>query len=103
MKLLTDVKRESLSAALKSFTEDSKNANWPVVYFAGHGIELDGSNYLVPVDAKFENDADTSIGFNRADVWNGSANPNIELVWLTGRLMPDFKTSAGIIVCASYR
>jgi len=58
VKLLTDVNRESLSAALKSFTEDSKNANWSVVYFAGHGIELDGSNYLVPVDAKFENDAD---------------------------------------------
>jgi tetratricopeptide (TPR) repeat protein len=58
VKLLTDVNRDSLSAALKSFTEESKNANWSVVYFAGHGIELDGSNYLVPVDAKFENDAD---------------------------------------------
>lgn len=58
VKLLTDVNRDSLLAALKSFTEDSKNASWSVVYFAGHGIELDGSNYLVPVDAKFENDAD---------------------------------------------
>jgi tetratricopeptide (TPR) repeat protein len=58
VKLLTDVNRESLSNALKSFTEESKNANWSVVYYAGHGIELDGSNYLVPVDAKFENDAD---------------------------------------------
>ena len=58
VKLLTDVDRESLAAALKSFADDSKNANWAVVYFAGHGIELDGSNYLVPVDAKFENDAD---------------------------------------------
>ena len=27
---------------------------------ADTGIELDGSNYLVPVDAKFENDADNS-------------------------------------------
>jgi hypothetical protein len=58
VKLLTDADRQSLLAALKSFTEDSQNANWSVVYFAGHGIELDGSNYLVPVDAKFENDAD---------------------------------------------
>lgn len=58
VKLLTDANREALSAALKSFAEDSRNANWAVVYFAGHGIELDGSNYLVPVDAKFENDAD---------------------------------------------
>ena len=58
VKLLVDVNRASLLAALKSFTEDSKNANWAVVYFAGHGIELEGSNYLVPVDAKFEADAD---------------------------------------------
>ncbi len=58
VKLLTDVDRQTLSAALKAFAEDSKKANWAVVYFAGHGIELDGSNYLVPVDAKFENDAD---------------------------------------------
>ena len=58
VKLLTDTNRETLSAALKAFADDSKNANWAVVYYAGHGVELDGSNYLVPVDAKFENDAD---------------------------------------------
>jgi tetratricopeptide (TPR) repeat protein len=58
VKLLTDTDRETLSAALKSFAEDSKNANWAVVYYAGHGVELEGSNYLVPIDAKFENDAD---------------------------------------------
>jgi tetratricopeptide (TPR) repeat protein len=58
VKLLTDAGREELSEALKLFAEDSKNANWAVVYYAGHGIELDGSNYLVPIDAKFESDAD---------------------------------------------
>jgi tetratricopeptide (TPR) repeat protein len=58
VKLLTDTNREALATALKSFAEDSKNANWAVVYYAGHGVELEGSNYLVPVDAKFENDAD---------------------------------------------
>ena len=42
VKLLTDVNRDSLLAARKSFTEDSKNANWSVVYFAGQGIELNG-------------------------------------------------------------
>jgi chemotaxis protein histidine kinase CheA len=29
-----------------------------VVYYAGHGIELDGTNYLIPVDATLETDAD---------------------------------------------
>ena len=29
-----------------------------VVYFAGHGIEVDGDNYLMPIDAKLERDID---------------------------------------------
>src|SRR5581483_2967939 len=38
--------------------EEAEKADWAVVYFAGHGVELDGSNYLVPIDVKYENDAD---------------------------------------------
>ncbi len=29
-----------------------------VIYYAGHGIELDGTNYLIPVDATLETDTD---------------------------------------------
>jgi hypothetical protein len=29
-----------------------------VVYYAGHGIEVDGGNYLIPVDARLERDTD---------------------------------------------
>ena len=29
-----------------------------MVYYAGHGIEVDGTNYLIPVDAKLERDTD---------------------------------------------
>jgi uncharacterized caspase-like protein len=29
-----------------------------VIYYAGHGIELDGTNYLIPVDAALETDTD---------------------------------------------
>jgi hypothetical protein len=29
-----------------------------VVYYAGHGMEVDGTNYLIPVDAKLERDTD---------------------------------------------
>ena len=38
---------------------DAVNASWAVVYYiAGHGLELDGTNYLVPTDVKYENDSD---------------------------------------------
>ena len=29
-----------------------------LVFYAGHGIEMDGVNYLVPVDARLERDVD---------------------------------------------
>jgi uncharacterized caspase-like protein len=29
-----------------------------VIYFAGHGIEVDGTNYLIPVDAELARDFD---------------------------------------------
>ena len=29
-----------------------------MIYYAGHGIELDGTNYLIPVDATLETDGD---------------------------------------------
>jgi tetratricopeptide (TPR) repeat protein len=55
---LLDGSREAISGKLKAFTETAANADWAVVYYAGHGIEVEGSNYIVPVDAKFEQDAD---------------------------------------------
>jgi uncharacterized caspase-like protein len=26
--------------------------DWAVIYYAGYGVEMNGENYLVPVDAK---------------------------------------------------
>jgi uncharacterized caspase-like protein len=44
--------------ALRDFIEKSRDADVSVVYYAGHGIELDGVNYLIPVDAILERDTD---------------------------------------------
>ena len=52
---------EAFITALKTFAEEADNANWAVVYFAGHGIEIGGTNYLIPVDAKLRTDRD--VGF----------------------------------------
>jgi hypothetical protein len=47
-----------LRKALRDFGNLSRDADVAVVYYAGHGIELDGTNYLIPVDATLETDAD---------------------------------------------
>src|SRR4029077_845442 len=40
------------------FANSARDADIAVVYYAGHGIEIDGSNYLIPTDAKLERDTD---------------------------------------------
>lgn len=43
---------------LRDFADAARTADIAVVYYAGHGIEVDGANYLIPIDAKLERDTD---------------------------------------------
>jgi Caspase domain len=43
---------------LREFGNRARDADVAVIYYAGHGIELDGTNYLIPVDATLETDTD---------------------------------------------
>ncbi len=45
---------EELREAIDDFVEDAADADVALVYYSGHGIEVGGQNYLVPVDATFE-------------------------------------------------
>jgi hypothetical protein len=47
--LRRDADQSQLSQALADFSESSADADIAVAYFAGHGIEVDGENYLLPV------------------------------------------------------
>ena len=53
-----DADRVELTEALRRFTRRSARADLSLVFYAGHGIEMDGINYLVPVDARLERDVD---------------------------------------------
>ena len=53
-----DADRVELNDALRAFTRQSAGADVSLVFYAGHGIEMDGVNYLVPVDARLERDTD---------------------------------------------
>ena len=44
--------------ALREFSDHARGADIAVVYYAGHGIEIDGTNYLLPVDSVLERDLD---------------------------------------------
>jgi uncharacterized caspase-like protein len=44
--------------ALREFMMQAERADIAVVYYAGHGIEAAGNNYLIPVDARLASDYD---------------------------------------------
>jgi tetratricopeptide (TPR) repeat protein len=53
-----DLSREKFAEALRAFSAEAEKADWAVIYFAGHGIEVGGINYLIPVDARLAADRD---------------------------------------------
>jgi uncharacterized caspase-like protein len=63
-----DLKSQDMRRALREFTDFARGADIAVIYFAGHGLEVDGSNYVVPIDALLERDADVddeAVSLNR--------------------------------------
>lgn len=46
--------------ALRDFSDEVRDADIAVVFYAGHGMEMNGTNYLIPVDAVLERDIDVA-------------------------------------------
>jgi hypothetical protein len=53
-----DLPALEMRRALRDFADSARDADIAVIYYAGHGMEVDGTNYLIPVDAKLERDTD---------------------------------------------
>jgi uncharacterized caspase-like protein len=53
-----DLQAAEMRRALRDFADQARDSDVAVVYYAGHGIEIDGTNYLIPTDATLERDTD---------------------------------------------
>lgn len=53
-----DLDIEGFRAALREFSSNADGADVAMVYFAGHGIEGSGKNWLIPTDAKLDSARD---------------------------------------------
>ena len=53
-----DLKINDTRRVLRDFSDKARDADVAVIYYAGHGMEVDGTNYLLPVDAVLERDTD---------------------------------------------
>jgi len=58
VELKRDLNVSEMRRALRDFSDTVRDADVAIIYFAGHGIEIDGTNYVIPVDAVLERDID---------------------------------------------
>lgn len=63
-----DLDRSAFYDALREFRDVADSAEIAMVYYAGHGIEIDGQNYLMPIDARLEDERDASVEMITVDV-----------------------------------
>src|SRR3954447_15238700 len=55
---LDDPGLQELSHSIRNFGVSAAAADVAVVYYAGHGVQVDRENYLIPADAKLERERD---------------------------------------------
>ena len=63
-----DVTKRAMRDDLNKFYRALGKGGVGMFYFSGHGIEVDGQNYLIPIDAKIEAKSDTeyeAVALNR--------------------------------------
>ncbi|MFO1106722.1 MAG: caspase family protein [Amaricoccus sp.] len=54
----TDLDMAGFAATLRRFAQALDGADVALLFYAGHGLQVDGVNYLVPVDARIEASSD---------------------------------------------
>jgi uncharacterized caspase-like protein len=53
--LRQDVTQQAMKEAIRSFKSEVTGGDEVIFYYAGHGVQLDGMNYMIPIDTAGEN------------------------------------------------
>lgn len=61
-----DLDKSALDTAIQNFGRQIQGADVALFYYAGHGVQISGSNYLVPVNANPTREAD--VDFQMVDI-----------------------------------
>ena len=56
-----DLAKQPMERLLQSFADKIDGADVALVFYAGHGLQVSGSNYLVPVDARLDKESDLAF------------------------------------------
>lgn len=55
---LLDANKQQMEQAVKDYTQQLQQGDMGLFFYAGHGMQIDGINYLIPLDAEFKSKAD---------------------------------------------
>jgi len=58
----TNLTRDKMTERLLDFGKKAQGADVAVFFYAGHGIAISGTNYLLPVDADIKSEMDVKLG-----------------------------------------
>jgi uncharacterized caspase-like protein len=56
-----------MTRLIGDFLRSATNAKVALLFYAGHGMQIDGKNYLLPVDARIENGAELAADMTDLD------------------------------------
>ena len=81
--LLLDASENGIRNAVRKFANELRNSDVGVVYYAGHGAQLKGNNYLLPIDIELpRTDADIEFTGLKVDDLINSIGSNTKIVFL---------------------
>jgi uncharacterized caspase-like protein len=58
----TNLTRDAMTEKLLDFGKKAQGADVAIFFYAGHGIAIGGTNYLLPVDADIKSEMDVKLG-----------------------------------------
>jgi hypothetical protein len=58
----TNLNRDTMTERLLEFGKKAQGADIAVFFYAGHGIAISGTNYLLPIDADIKSEMDVKLG-----------------------------------------
>jgi uncharacterized protein YcfL len=91
--------KKDMKTTLNSFYEKISKGGVGMFYFSGHGIEVDGQNYLIPIDAKLDEKSDAefeAISLNKITKKMQNARNRLNIVVLDACRNDPFSRSAGV-------
>jgi hypothetical protein len=91
-----DLDRRDMENKIREFSRKIENADLALFYYAGHGLQVTGKNYLVPVDAKLEREGDLSFEAIDVDVVLQQCEPRFP------RCLPQHPPSARLCALPRY-